>query len=1709
MADLPIPATGGSPLPIPSTGGSQETAEQQDARLFKETAGPFRQGLRAGMNSIGAATQALAGSTGEALGLTEFANRRFAEAEHDAKFADEVGPSIRSFRQVKDFGDAVDFVTGTIGSMIPQVLPAVATGLYLKRPTAGAILGTAPITIGQEAEILHKGPGTPGEKLGKAVLAGGAEAAIMGVGPASAPVKAALGRTVKTSLKESVAKNTAIGAGTSAGAAEISTLAHPDQPADIAEAAVAGGVGGAALGGAAHLASMGPEAKSKIDARLKKPSAEAVKDSLSDRSPPTNPDSMDVPEHISDDGVADWLRENHEKGMAGLTKAWEHLKTKPEFQEFKDFAQNPETRTAFADKLQGMWDDSNLKPKVDAMLGGIKKYSDELRKKNEAADESKKSEQRTKLDEQILDNTMQHVPAEYARVMKPADKISLAEHVKRLADLSDRNQDPDVPPALIHLLGAEGAERVINDARGMMNRGPLEFKKAIAKRMQDTEDRRLSLENEVRQNLRPELYADKASRDELAKTLTPRLMDYVQHGAKDEQGMVQDLYTAFGDKADEFSAKLDKMRVRATSDDAFQEAAKPAAKAAVLDPESTFVPETEKAKQLHADARLEKTYTREEKGPVLAALREEYGRNVEFRAIKNRDGSFEIKPLEVPADESGFSEYDWSHHGKDVPPGIRENPKYNRSGLENGVLTVKTDTHPGGIKVNTQSLVMTMAKRYGKDSGLTGVNRIGDLFFRGLSQILSDPKVDKETPFKNLRVTGDSWDIPDNLRIAQVGEKVYRWKDIKQLQVKPGDFEKADIKKEMADIADARKERGFKPLDEGDLQRIATKRVEQAAQDKAESKTVFDSLQDVERREPVQDLVEGKLETMKSQDKEGPRESDEFGNELHPKLSEMKLGPKEMSDADKAAVKAHVEQVLGKDAKVTFERMAHAGEFARVSGEEALKISVDVTDPMGVAFHETAHALFARLRDVDPKYASIIENVSSSPKLMAQLRGLMKGHEQALEQLKTPEERAAYMYQFWASGDLEVGPKLGGFFDQVKAHLSQLRAAFTGDAAGPLDVAKVNALFEGMKRGDFAKRSAVAEVLQKKFPERPWDNVAHALKPLGDVGKRLIYTSEGRLRDMKNPYVTQIADKFFSSAGSAAESGYLQTNLQERQRFMNEYFSGLPASMHIPSSHDAALLALQSGKPGDEFTSTLVSHTRAMLDKLYKYQVDSGVKRVLPDGKMEDIGFLKDYFPRDPDADYISDHAEDFLAVLKKHGVPDEGAQEILTKWTRDIEANKPTEDDTHTGLTYFNPATQKRTLANIPDADLAPFMKKDLAGIMGAYITRSVRRAEYTRRFGNTGEAIDEALAKAELSPEQEHYARVAIQAMEGSVRPDMPKKLRTVFGGLMTYQNLRLLPLALFSNLVDPIGVMIRGGTIGDAASTFKRGMIGILKENQDHGYDLASAIGSIAVAHDENMMGQLYGMQFAGPFKKFNDLFFKYNGMESWNRSNRIGATVAAEHFVIRHAEGANEHSERYLTELGLTKKDVKVDKEGHLNADDPKIRRALNLWVDGAIVRPTAAIRTPWMSDPMFMLVAHLKQFTYGFHKVILARVAHEAAHGNYTPLLALTSYVPFMIAADMSRVALTPTQGDDKVRAGWTAGDWLWSGMQRAGLFGIGQFGMEPFSKHPNMSYLGGPTIQQLHDFVVAADKTHEAAKAIPGYSIFGAGADGVVPSGED
>ena len=151
---------------------------------------------------------------------------------------------------------------------------------------------------------------------------------------------------------------------------------------------------------------------------------------------------------------------------------------------------------------------------------------------------------------------------------------------------------------------------------------------------------------------------------------------------------------------------------------------------------------------------------------------------------------------------------------------------------------------------------------------------------------------------------------------------------------------------------------------------------------------------------------------------------------------------------------------------------------------------------------------------------------------------------------------------------------------------------------------------------------------------------------------------------------------------------------------------------------------------------------------------------------------------------------------------------------------------------------------------------------------------------------------------------------------------------------------------------------------------------------------------------------------------------------------------------------------------------------------RLRAAVNMWVDGAILRPDAADRPIWFNDPHWALVSHLKTFAYSFHETILKRIAHEAREGNYRALGVALAYVPVTLAADFVRSLV---QGGGEVpewKKDWGLGDYLWSSVQRAGLFGVGQFAIDGAAGlgegDMRLGGLAGPTLEQLGDAIEVA-----------------------------
>ena len=114
---------------------------------------------------------------------------------------------------------------------------------------------------------------------------------------------------------------------------------------------------------------------------------------------------------------------------------------------------------------------------------------------------------------------------------------------------------------------------------------------------------------------------------------------------------------------------------------------------------------------------------------------------------------------------------------------------------------------------------------------------------------------------------------------------------------------------------------------------------------------------------------------------------------------------------------------------------------------------------------------------------------------------------------------------------------------------------------------------------------------------------------------------------------------------------------------------------------------------------------------------------------------------------------------------------------------------------------------------------------------------------------------------------------------------------------------------------------------------------------------------------------------------------------------------------------------------------------------RVQAAMFRFVDQAVLRPSASQRPTWMSDPRFMLLAHLKQFTIAMHNVILKRMAAESDNGNNRPTAIMMLTIPVMLASDLLKMATFTG-----FPQGWTTADYIKHAVMRSGLLGVYDFG---------------------------------------------------------
>ena len=411
---------------------------------------------------------------------------------------------------------------------------------------------------------------------------------------------------------------------------------------------------------------------------------------------------------------------------------------------------------------------------------------------------------------------------------------------------------------------------------------------------------------------------------------------------------------------------------------------------------------------------------------------------------------------------------------------------------------------------------------------------------------------------------------------------------------------------------------------------------------------------------------------------------------------------------------------------------------------------------------------------------------------------------------------------------------------------------------------------------------------------------------------------------------------------------------------------------------------------------------------------------------------------------------------------------------------------------------------------DFLKFFNQDFDYTIRTYIDQVVKRAEYTDSFnaveredGVVVSDVERLLEEAEelgATPEQLRLAHDFVNSIQGThgartsqllgtlpmigdkigSKPEdtmqiINPRLQMINSWLIVWQNFRVLGLATLTSLADPVGIAVRGGS----ADTVMASIRALSKDSKAR--EIAEKLGIIHTHTINEMLGSLYSNNFmTAASQATNEKFFKWIGLSALTKATRIMGTGAALEFIRSHSQSDTTQSKRFLAELNLEAADVVLDEQSNIvirtrpemdalwdafergpSQGDPtilaeiereeRLRKALNRFVDEAILRPNAANRPIWASDPHFAIFFHLKSFIYTFHNQILRRVYNEAVRGNYVPVAMLFIYVPFMIMADLLRdIARFGFEGNPR-KSRWNVLDYTGTAIQRAGLPGLSTF----------------------------------------------------------
>lgn len=558
--------------------------------------------------------------------------------------------------------------------------------------------------------------------------------------------------------------------------------------------------------------------------------------------------------------------------------------------------------------------------------------------------------------------------------------------------------------------------------------------------------------------------------------------------------------------------------------------------------------------------------------------------------------------------------------------------------------------------------------------------------------------------------------------------------------------------------------------------------------------------------------------------------------------------------------------------------------------------------------------------------------------------------------------------------------------------------------------------------------------------------------------KRHLYAADDWFRSL-GAGGKELAQWFYGKSQSEESQGFHQRKNHAHNRMVNQILGVLDAhDMSAKEAFEGNQDALLDA--ADETIDTAdLTGVAAALRALLKDWYNDYIHPALGEGGTP-IAFRENYFPRAFDPAAIAADRDGFIAFLFKY--IGDGAEAVAQTILGD-----PNPEDDPVGNPAFRNSLQ-RTLEAVPTrAIIEAGFAVPPGEVLLSYAHHAAKRVEYERGGGRVQmRGLAAGAAGGDVDAITKTYDKLHAAKLKKTGKFFMPKAdeeklwhqavdhhgidmplywrveqgIMAQFGRLnrlggveindetstvakvvkraneltATHTILTTLLFAVPASFPDLGGIIMRSKEARHFSAAW--GYI-MNKEDKAESMELARSIGSITneeLANQFMSAGELD--HFGRSSKWIIEKFFKYTLTTSYtNMMRRIASGVGRDFLVFnaQHPEfDSDPRRKRYLDELGTTQEDVLawVDVGKPLSGPEfDAVKGAMARFVDESIVRPDAAQRPVWASNPWFMALWTLKSYFYAYGKAVVGGIGREIQN-RYSETGSVTEAAAVMLLA---------------------------------------------------------------------------------------------------